>query len=315
MEKRSKQKLLDRFVEKAKIKHGDKYDYSKVVYIQGEDKVTIVCPEHGDFVQRRALHLYSSGCPQCGRKKLKQCQPKTREKFIEDAQNKHEDKYDYSKVVYVRNNMKVEIVCPFHDSFFQKPNDHLTGYECPKCGTEKVSAKIRITSEEFVLRAQVVHSNKYDYSLVENFKDSRSYLQIVCPDHGSFEQTAKNHLGGHGCPNCGRQFSKAACDWMKRMAEKDDVKIHTVLDGKEKAIRVPGRKLPYRVDGWCEETKTVYEYNGCIWHGCPKCFSPEDINPVTKRKMEDHYRETIEKEETLRELGYNVVVMWECQKE
>lgn len=57
------------FIEKAKLKHGDKYDYSKVNYISSNSPVTIICPEHGEFTQVAKNHLYGQGCPKCGQKK------------------------------------------------------------------------------------------------------------------------------------------------------------------------------------------------------------------------------------------------------
>ena len=61
---------------------------------------------------------------------------KTKEEFIKEATEKHEGKYDYSKVDYVKNNIKVCIICPKpeHGEFWQRPNDHLSGYGCPRCG-------------------------------------------------------------------------------------------------------------------------------------------------------------------------------------
>ena len=46
-------------------------------------------------------------------------------KFLIKAREVHGDKYDYSKVVYVNCQTKVEIVCPIHGSFWQSPNSHL----------------------------------------------------------------------------------------------------------------------------------------------------------------------------------------------
>jgi hypothetical protein len=58
------------FVEKAKEVHGDKYDYSKVVYKNYSTKVCIICPIHGDFWQTPNNHLFGSGCPSCPQSNL-----------------------------------------------------------------------------------------------------------------------------------------------------------------------------------------------------------------------------------------------------
>ena len=57
----------DEFIEKARKKHGDKYDYSKIETINDNDHVCIICPEHGEFWQRPKNHLNGYGCTKCGR--------------------------------------------------------------------------------------------------------------------------------------------------------------------------------------------------------------------------------------------------------
>ena len=90
----------------------------------------------------------------------------TTEEFIEKAKKIHGDKYDYSKVKYINNHIKVEIKCKEHGIFFQRPNGHLRGSECIKCGLNKISNIKRSNREEFIEKAIKVHGNKYDYSKV-----------------------------------------------------------------------------------------------------------------------------------------------------
>lgn len=58
-------KTTEQFIEDAKKIHGDKYDYSKVEYYNNKTKVTIICPEHGEFEQVAGSHLSGAGCPAC----------------------------------------------------------------------------------------------------------------------------------------------------------------------------------------------------------------------------------------------------------
>ena len=104
-----KRLTTEEFIEKARAIHGDKYDYSKVVYKTSQEKVIIVCPKHGEFLQRPNCHLNGAGCPKCCNNTKK-----TAESFIEDARAIHGDKYDYSKVEYVNNKIPVCIICPKH---------------------------------------------------------------------------------------------------------------------------------------------------------------------------------------------------------
>lgn len=121
------------FIKKAKAIHGDKYDYSKTVYVNQKTDVIITCPLHGDFKQRPNNHYMGAGCPVCsGNKK-----PDT-DSFIEKAKAIHGDKYDYSRVVYKNNKTPVEIICPIHGVFKQTPDKHLSGQGCPMCAGEKL---------------------------------------------------------------------------------------------------------------------------------------------------------------------------------
>ena len=56
-----------KFIEKAKNRHGDKYDYSKVEYINSTTKVCIICKEHGEFWQTPHGHVRGQGCPKCAK--------------------------------------------------------------------------------------------------------------------------------------------------------------------------------------------------------------------------------------------------------
>ena len=121
------------FIEEAKKMHGDKYDYSKVEYVNTRRKVCIICPNHGEFWQTASEHLRGQGCPKCaGNKRL------TTEGFIHKAKEVHGGKYDYSKVEYVNNHTKVCIICPEHGEFWQEPSSHLNGNGCPNCNESQM---------------------------------------------------------------------------------------------------------------------------------------------------------------------------------
>lgn len=122
------------FIIRAKKIHGEKFNYSKVNYVNMNTKVCIICPIHGEFWQTPVSHLNGNGCLKCKYEKVANIQRGTKEKFIEKANKIHGEKYNYSKVVYGKNNKeKVIIICPKHGEFLQSPHDHLSGYGCPKC--------------------------------------------------------------------------------------------------------------------------------------------------------------------------------------
>ena len=109
----------------------------------------------------------------------------TTEQFIKKAKQVHKNTYDYSLVEYVNNSTKVKIICSIHGEFEQTPAGHLSGYKCQKCTTDINSKKQRLTTEEFVEKANKIHNNKYDYSLVEYITNCIK-VKIICKEHGIF---------------------------------------------------------------------------------------------------------------------------------
>lgn len=129
----TKKFTTEEFIWRARKIHGDKYDYSKVVYVNNMTKVCIVCPVHGEFWQRPKLHLRGHGCPCCS----VDLRTGSVAIFISKAKEVHGDKYDYSQVIYRGSNTKVTIVCPKHGEFSQKSSGHLSGRGCPFCSLEE----------------------------------------------------------------------------------------------------------------------------------------------------------------------------------
>ena len=121
---------------------------------------------------------------------------KTTEEFIVKAEQIHGAKYTYGKVNYINAKTKVIITCPIHGEFEQTPNNHLSGKGCAIC-----SNNINSTTEEFTVKAQIIHNNKYDYSLVQ-YTNSKNKVVLICPEHGVFQQTPHDHLRGSGCTYC-----------------------------------------------------------------------------------------------------------------
>lgn len=133
----------------------------------------------------------------------------TRDDFIAKAVGVHGETYDYSRVTYVSSTVKVEILCKEHGAFLQTPASHLQGRGCPQCGPRKIGSKLRRSTGDFVRKAQGVHGNKYDYSLVD-YRGAHTKVQILCPQHGSFWQSPAHHLNGTGCPaEKGHRISEA----------------------------------------------------------------------------------------------------------
>lgn len=206
----SRKLTTEEFIKKAREVHGDKYDYSKVEYKDARTKVCIICPEHGEFYQIPNSHLLGRGCNKCcGSAKL------TTEDFIKKAREVHGDKYNYSKVEYKNNSTKVVITCSTHGDFEQTPALHLQGRNCPECGSESRSELSRTSIDSFIKRSKEIHGDKYDYSKVD-YKNNKTKIIIICPDHGEFEQTPSKHLIGRGCPKCSKSFKLTTDEFIRR---------------------------------------------------------------------------------------------------
>ena len=210
----------EEFIAKAKAIHGEKYDYSKVRYVKNDEKVIIICPKHGEFLQTPMTHLRGNGCQKCGYetigRKLKRSEPlksphprKTTEDFIKQATELQNGFYGYSKSVYVNDKTPLVITCPIHGDFLQTPNKHLIGHGCPKCRYEKSSRALRRTLDDVIAKAKAVHGeNTYDYSLISEYKNSKTKYPIRCKKHGVFMQTMNAHIDWkQGCPICGKEKS------------------------------------------------------------------------------------------------------------
>ena len=206
--KNTRRKTNEQFINEARLVHGDKYDYSKVKYINNKTKVCIICPIHGEFYQAPAKHLMDSqGCPKCNKRGNKKKIVKHvsftdttdyKEKFIKEATIKHNGKYDYSKVEYINNNKKVCIICPIHGEFYQAPHYHSAGRGCPKCGR-----KI-ITTETFIESAKSIYGDSYIYSQTQ-YINRKTPIKIICPEHGEFQLSPLSFLTNkksEHCPIC-----------------------------------------------------------------------------------------------------------------
>ena len=104
-------------------------------------------------------------------------------------------------------------------------------------------------------------------------------------------------------------FSKMSIMWLNYVSNGNSIKH--ALNGGEKELAI-GNKT-YKVDGFCEETNTVYEFYGCFWHGCPNCYKPNIINSKNQKDMGTLNDLTVEKRDTIENVGYNHVSTYECQ--
>lgn len=144
------------FIARAKEVHTTEYDYSKVVYSNKYSKVTIICPEHGEFTQEARVHLRGSDCPKCAKKSADKAKASTYEMFLEKARKVHGDKYSYEKKSFSKMRDHVTVICPIHGEFSQRAQSHLEGKGCPMCRESKLERKVKdfLTAEKVTFEEQ-----------------------------------------------------------------------------------------------------------------------------------------------------------------
>ncbi len=213
----------------------------------------------------------------------------TTQEFIEKSYCIHYDKYNYKLVNYHNTNTKVDIICPVHGVFKQIPKIHLRGNGCNKCANINRSKIIRLTTPQFISKANKTHNNKYDYSLVE-YVNSKTKVKIICPIHGMFEQTPNNHLSGNGCNKCGLNSSinKQTMNIFvfvnkanKTHNNKYDYSLVEYVNTKTKV------KIICPIHGVFEQTPDAHLSN----KGCPKCVS---VISKQETKLQDWLKQYID---------------------
>lgn len=181
---------ISEFKKRVNKKHRGKYDLEKVVYKKLTDKVIIVCPLHGDFLQVARNHMKGQGCPKCASNAAY-----SNEIFRKKSEEQHGPTYGYERSVYRGAQEEVEITCGKHGSFFQIAASHWNGQGCPKC------AGLNLSNEEYIALVDEVHEGKYLYTAT-TYMGGKYTITVTCPTHGDFQQKASTHRHGAGCPKC-----------------------------------------------------------------------------------------------------------------
>lgn len=291
--------------------HDEKCDYSKTVYINSITPIIIRCTIHNiEYDQRPVDHLSSQhgGCQLCRYEDVSNKLKMTQEEFIDRATEKYGDLYDYSLVEYKNIDTSIKIICKSHGIFEQTPWVYLKStYGCLECARVLGGLNRRKTTEEFIIRARNAHKNKYDYSKTI-YELAKSLVTIICKTHGEFQQVAGSHLSGTGCPMCRPvNYSKASLQWLQYIEFSSGQYIQHAENGGE--YQIPGTRL--KLDGYCKDTNTVYEFHGDYWHGNPKVFNPNILNRTCGVTMGDLYRDTLSKKKLIQEKGFQYVEIWE----
>jgi len=185
------------FIDRAKTIHGNWYDYSTVNYNLAWEKVTIICPKHGEFSQYPSQHLNGHRCKWCYWDAHPSKNHISHKEFVEAARRMHGNKYDYGVMKYKTTTVPITIHCNKHNKEIEiNTKSHLKGITPECCRKEE-----RVTL--FLTRARKVHGDKYDYSKVSSINYMVDKVTIICPKHGEFKQRIPVHINGQAdCPRC-----------------------------------------------------------------------------------------------------------------
>jgi hypothetical protein len=298
----------EKYLEKLKLKFGDKFDYSKVEYKNYKSKIILSCKQHDKEFKTNASWLITGStnpCPLCagiikgnvlkGRKNIKA--RKLTQDFIIQSKQKFGSKFDYSKTKHINNSTKIKIICPEHGEFKIFPWAHLmTKTGCPKCG----HSGLNLTQKQFIEKVKKQYP-QYDYSKVE-YINNYTKIKVICALHGEFEKLPGSLLYiKTGCPKCGRirsASSKVAHKWLDSFNNPQIIREYYI------------KELKIFVDGFDPVTNTVYEFDGDYWHGNPQFYKSEDINSKVKKKFGILYSSTLERHNKIKQLGYNLIKIW-----
>ena len=264
----------EEFIQKAKDRHNNFYDYSKTEYINSRTKVCVTCPKHGDFWQLASAHLNGQGCPECFKEKKQNglINLTSSSELLARFQKLYGDQYEYNLTGFEKQYDKINIYCKKHKHHFSmKILHHLNGHGCPLCSKRGHN----YSTEEFIIRAKEVHGDRYDYSKV-NYVNRETPIEIICKTHGSFWQKPHNHISGCGCPKCkATKVQYKIYSWLKTEFPEQ------LWEWEYSPIWL----TPQVFDIYCEQLQLAIEYNG-----------EQHYMPISAFGGEEEFQKTIERD-------------------
>lgn len=211
--------------------------------------------------------------------------PFSAETFKQKAHQVHGDRYDYSCVLdsSYSSYLKVPIICLEHGEFLQEAGYHLKGSGCPSCGRMKTNRAIskKFIAIDFQERAQQIHGDAYDYSLVKDSETSTHLrVDLICKLHGLFTVAAKDHIGKRGgrCPRCSKkesygEFLVRKCLLDLNLEFRSQIKFYDLCD------KISGRRLAY--DFYVPSLNLLIEFDG-EYH-----FNPPNFTKLDSQELEN----------------------------
>ena len=273
----------EEFLKKVRENNHNDIDYSNFLYQGNNVKGMCKCNVCGHVWFTVPMSLFKGcGCPKCAIEYKARNLSKNKDAFIEESLCVHGKKYDYSKVEYVNDKTNVDIVCPIHGIFSQKPCLHLRGHGCPKCA----DSGVKLTQKEFEDKINQLHPNidLSEFTYVNATTNGKCKCKTCGYEWESSYFLLKSSV--YGCPSCA----------LRNRTKKRTDDLQTFV--KKLKERFPNNKYDFSISKYINSltkmdvicpTHGVFKIrpNDLIeGHGCPNC-----INSMLERKVEDALKE------------------------
>lgn len=331
-------KSTDQFIKQSSLIHNNRYSYEKTDYINRTDHVIITCPIHGDFNQRPKLHLLGMGCKKCKPEKIKttnlerygvdnvsQLESIKQQKNITNLQkNGHINPAQGNKAkqkIKQTNLQKFGTQHPMQSDVIQektkRTNKQRLGVEFPIQQLE-IREKIKQINQQ--LYDVNYHTQKhlqyqmqfitYRNWLCDQYMVKNKTITQIAAELQTTTATLSRYIKQFDIPiRYKNQYSYKCISWLNDIMSNFNIHIQHALNGGE--YKIPNSN--YRVDGYCLETNTIYEFYGDRFHGNPQLFLPTDkCHPFNKEiTAQELYEQTKTREQYLIDLGYQLITIWE----
>lgn len=273
-------KPLTDFIEESNKKFNNKFKdgFTDTIYTNSRTPITFNCPEHGEMTMTPHQHLDSpTGCIKCSGKYVR-----NEEEFDNDLKSLYGEKIKRIDP-YINQHTPMRMWCEKHCEFPNKKtgSELLNGHQgCPRCQIEDSSEKRRWKEDEWIEKAEQIHTeNKDDYSSItlENSSGTLWVHDILCIVHEKFYcQRAGDHHKGHRCPECGNEilsdsFRTPYDELIQRCKEKHKEKNYEYDENEPEDYTNGESKIPVR----CPEHGIwrPSAHNHVNGSGCPNCIN------------------------------------------
>lgn len=269
--------------------HGDRYDYSKLKYVNRRTKFTIICKEHGEYAQLPQAHWIGQNCPDCAEKQ------RLKTLAVSNGKTQIEAEAGITKALragvtflpfaYERRSQIISFVCRKHGEFKQRIDVAIRSGGCQKCGKEIADKSHLLDKRDFIKKAKNRFGDTLDYSGID-YKGCFSEVTISCKKHGKFSVIPWRFLQSMmGCKRCARIVSQADIEITEFLSQYAEVITHN-------------RKIiaPFELDIYLPEHNIAVEHNGIIWHS-------EKFNSDNSKHQKKHL--------LCKEKGIHLIQIWE----